>query len=62
MSVILNPALGKMKNLILSTESIIEILRLTPQNDMVTQSPRGEEQHRDIFFLTKTMPTGNNQL
>jgi hypothetical protein len=40
--VILNPALSGMKNLIISTESIIEIIRLTPQNDIPTQSPRGE--------------------
>ena len=40
--VILNPALSGMKNLIISTESITEILRLTPQNDHATQSPVGE--------------------
>ena len=42
MFVIPNPALGGMKNLIISTESIREILRLTPQNDITTQSLRGE--------------------
>ena len=31
-----------MKNLIISTESIRGILRLSPQNDITTQSPRGE--------------------
>jgi hypothetical protein len=30
--------LNEVKNLIISTESIIEILRLSPQNDIVTQS------------------------
>jgi hypothetical protein len=35
--------LNEVKNLTISTESIIEILRLTPQNDIVTESPRGEE-------------------
>ncbi len=33
--------LNDVKNLIISTESIIEILRLAPQNDIATQS-RGE--------------------
>jgi hypothetical protein len=41
--------LNEVKNLMISTESIIEILRLAPQNDMMTQSPgrrdeRGKEQ------------------
>jgi hypothetical protein len=33
--------LNEVKNLIISTESIIEILRLMPQNDITTQSRRG---------------------
>jgi hypothetical protein len=33
---------NSVKNLIISTESIIEILRLTPQNDITTQSLEGE--------------------
>jgi hypothetical protein len=33
--------LSEAKNLIISTESIIEILRLTPQNDIAAESPRG---------------------
>jgi len=33
---------GSVKNLIISTESIIEILRLSPQNDITTQSLAGE--------------------
>jgi len=33
--------LNEVKNLIISTESIIEILRLAPQNDITTQPPRG---------------------
>jgi hypothetical protein len=31
------------KNLIISTESTIEILRLPPQNDIATQPLKGEE-------------------
>ena len=31
--------LSEAKNLIISTESTIEILRLSPQNDIKTQSP-----------------------
>jgi hypothetical protein len=34
--------LNEVKNLIISTESIIEILRLMPQNDITTQSLKGE--------------------
>jgi hypothetical protein len=34
--------LNEVKNLITSTESIIEILRLSPQNDITTQSLKGE--------------------
>jgi hypothetical protein len=34
--------LSKGKNLIISKESITEILRLPPQNDIATQSPEGE--------------------
>jgi hypothetical protein len=34
--------LNEVKNLMISTESIIEILRLSPQNDITTQSPRGK--------------------
>jgi hypothetical protein len=37
-SVILN----EVKNLVVTIGCSIEILRLTPQNDIVTQSPRGE--------------------
>jgi len=37
MAVILSEA----KNLIISKESITEILRLPPQNDIATQSPQG---------------------
>jgi hypothetical protein len=33
--------LNEVKNLMISTESIIEILRRTPQNDIVTQSLDG---------------------
>ena len=33
---------NSVKNLMISTESIIEILRLSPQNDIVTQSLQGE--------------------
>ncbi|HSB04681.1 MAG TPA: hypothetical protein VLK23_05750 [Thermodesulfobacteriota bacterium] len=35
--------LNEVKNLIISTESIIEILRLTPENDITTQFLKGEE-------------------
>jgi hypothetical protein len=35
---IVNHALGGVKNLIISTESTIEILRLPLQNDITTQS------------------------
>ena len=46
MVVILNPSallrMNSVKNLIISTESTIEILRLPPQNDITTQSPVGE--------------------
>ncbi len=34
--------LNGVKNLIILTESIAEILRLPPQNDIATQSPREE--------------------
>jgi hypothetical protein len=34
--------LNEVKNLMISTELIIEILRLPPQNDIATQSLRGE--------------------
>ena len=33
-----------MKNLIISIESIVEILRLMPQNDITTQSLTGEDE------------------
>ena len=33
--------LNEVKNLIISTDSTIEILRLLPQNDKTTQSPEG---------------------
>ena len=46
MVVILNPVLDGMKNLMISTESTIEILRLSPQNDITTPSPdEGENRH-----------------
>ncbi|OGP76884.1 MAG: hypothetical protein A2V86_10895 [Deltaproteobacteria bacterium RBG_16_49_23] len=35
--------LNEVKNLMISTESIIEILRLSPQNDITTQSLKGED-------------------
>ena len=35
--------LNEVKNLMISTESIIEILRLSPQNDIATQSLAGED-------------------
>ena len=35
--------LNEVKNLMISTESIIEILRPSPQNDITTQSIEGEE-------------------
>ena len=35
--------LNEVKNLMISTESIIEILRLSPQNDITTQSLKGRE-------------------
>ncbi len=34
--------LNEVKNLMISNESIIEILRLSPQNDIPTQPPRAE--------------------
>ena len=34
--------LNEVKNLIISTESIVEILRLMPQNDIATQSLKRE--------------------
>ena len=34
--------LNEVKNLMISSESIIEILRLSPQNDIATQPHRGE--------------------
>jgi len=34
--------LNEVKNLMISSESIIEILRLSPQNDITTQSLGGE--------------------
>ena len=34
--------LNEVKNLMISTESIIEILRLSPQNDITTQSQWGK--------------------
>ena len=36
--------LNEVKNLMISTESIIEILWLSPQNDIATQSLMGEGQ------------------
>ncbi len=41
--------LNEVKNLIVSIKSIIEILRLKPQNDITTQS-LGGELHRDPFI------------
>ena len=35
--------LNEVKNLIISTESIVGILRLMPQNDIATQPPKGRE-------------------
>ena len=35
--------LNEVKNLIISTESIVGILRLMPQNDIATQSQRARE-------------------
>jgi hypothetical protein len=40
--------LNEVKNLINSTESSIKILRLSPQNDITTQPPWGEEL---VFWL-----------
>ena len=34
--------LNEVKNLMISTESIVEILRQMPQNDITTQSLKGE--------------------
>ncbi|OGP73809.1 MAG: hypothetical protein A2V86_09615 [Deltaproteobacteria bacterium RBG_16_49_23] len=42
--------LNEVKNLMISTESIIEILRLSPQNDITTQSQREE---KDFPLLAK---------
>jgi hypothetical protein len=36
--------LNEVKNLMISTESTIEILRLSPQNDITTPSPEKEWQ------------------
>ncbi len=47
MSVILN----EVKNLIILTESTVEILRLSPQNDIATQSLRGEGKGERRAFL-----------
>ena len=49
--VILNPALRGMKNLLILTESTLEILRLSPQNDITTQS-----QNQRVTNLTKNYP------
>jgi hypothetical protein len=43
--------LNEVKNLIISTESITEILRLMPQNDITTQSLKGEE--REDFLSSQ---------
>ncbi|OGP96055.1 MAG: hypothetical protein A2157_18870 [Deltaproteobacteria bacterium RBG_16_47_11] len=55
MYVILNPSaslrINSAKNLIISTESIREILRLAPQNDITTQSSRKGEKLRGDFFI-----------
>ncbi|OGP76888.1 MAG: hypothetical protein A2V86_10915 [Deltaproteobacteria bacterium RBG_16_49_23] len=67
MFVILNPSLtvtlsearslsfplrvNSVKNLMISTESIIEILRLSPQNDITTQSLGGEGGVRGLDFF-----------
>jgi hypothetical protein len=40
-----------MKNLMNSIESSIEILRLSPQNDITTQPPEGEDKGRGDFTL-----------
>ncbi|OGP91073.1 MAG: hypothetical protein A2157_19720 [Deltaproteobacteria bacterium RBG_16_47_11] len=45
---------NSVKNLMISTESTIKILRLSPQNDIATQPPRGEGQgggHPSYAFL-----------
>ncbi|OGP79389.1 MAG: hypothetical protein A2V86_06990 [Deltaproteobacteria bacterium RBG_16_49_23] len=43
--------LNEVKNLMISTESIIEILRLSPQNDITTQSQRERTGVRVKVFL-----------
>ncbi len=44
--------LNEVKNLMISAESIIEILRLLPQNDITAQSPDGKGKSRRDFALT----------
>ena len=39
--------LNEVKNLMNSSESSIEILRLSPQNDITTQSPMGVGENRN---------------
>jgi hypothetical protein len=43
--------LSGMKNLMISNESTIEILRLSPQNDIATQSLMGEDCSAKKSFL-----------
>ena len=45
--------LNEVKNLMISNESIIEILRLSPQNDITTQSQRGESEGMDLLLDIK---------
>jgi hypothetical protein len=42
--------LNEVKNLMISTEFTIEILRLSPQNDIKTQSPRGKGEGGGSIF------------
>jgi hypothetical protein len=43
--------LSEAKNLIISNESTTEILRLSPQNDITTQSLRGRENHHTLHMI-----------
>ena len=43
--------INSVKNLIISTESIIEILRLAPQNNIKTQSPKEKGIYQELFGL-----------
>jgi hypothetical protein len=46
--------LNEVKNLMNSKESTMEILRLSPQNDIATQSPCGEEEGVDDLLAWRT--------